>query len=106
MDLLKEGGLVVRPSLLDRTNHVYWKARMGAFIKSMDELAWKAVLTGWTPPTKKDESGNEVPKSELDWIAEENKQLSNNWKALNAIFNRVSPTQFKSISATESAKEA
>ena len=76
---------------------------MRAFIKSMDELAWKAILTDWT---KKDESGSEVPKSELDWTVEENKQTSNNWKALNDIFNQVSPTQFKSISAIESAKES
>ena len=72
---------------------------MHAFIKSMDELAWKAVLTGWSPPTKEDESGQEVPKRELEWTIEENMESSNNWKALNAIFNGVSPTQFKSISA-------
>ena len=65
---------------------------MRAFIKSMDELAWKAVLTGWTPPTKKVESGNKVPKSKLDWTTEEDKLSSNNCKALNAIFNGVSPT--------------
>ena len=45
-------------------------------------------------------------KSELNKIAEEDKQSSNNWKALNAIFNGVSPTQFKIILATESAKDA
>ena len=39
---------------------------MHEFIKLIDELYWKAFLIGWTPPTKKDESGNEVPKSELD----------------------------------------
>ena len=63
MDLLK-GGLVVHPPLLDMNNYGYWKACMHAFIKSMDKLAWKAVLTGWTP-TKKDESRNEVPKRNL-----------------------------------------
>ena len=65
---------------------------MSAFIKSMDELAWKAILISWTPPTRKDESGNDVPKSELEWSTEEDKQPSNNWKALNDIFKWVSPT--------------
>ena len=65
MDLLK-GGLVVRPPLLDENNYGYWKVRMCAFIKSMDKLAWKAVLNGRTPPIKKDEFGNDVPKRELD----------------------------------------
>ena len=72
----------------------------------MDKLAWKAVLTDWTPPIEKDESSKEVHKSELNKTAEEDKQSSNNWKALNAIFNGVSPTQFKIIVATESAKDA
>ena len=37
---------------------------------------------------------------------EEDMESSNNWKALNVIFNGVSLMQFKGISATESAKEA
>ena len=56
MDLLKEEGLVVRLPLLNGTNYSYWKARMHAFIKSMDELAWKATLTSGSPPTKENES--------------------------------------------------
>ena len=82
MDLLKEG-----PPLLDGTNYGYWKARMHTFIKSMGELAWKTVLTGWSPSTKENESSKEVPKSELEWTIEENTWSSNSWKALNAIFN-------------------
>ena len=78
MDLLKEGGSVVCPPLFSGTNYGYWKSLMRAFIKSFDELTWKVVLTGWTPPTKKDELGNEFPKRKLDWTAKENKQSSNN----------------------------
>ena len=44
MDFMKEGGSVQRPPLLDGTNYSYWKARMKAFIKSMDEKAWMAIL--------------------------------------------------------------
>ena len=73
MDLLTEGGLVVRPPLLDETNYGYWKAHMCAFIKSMNDLTWKAILTGRTPPTKKDDPGNNVPQSELEWSSEEDK---------------------------------
>ena len=62
-------------------------------------------MTSWTPPTKKDESEKDGPKSELEWSSKEDKQSSNNWKALNAIFNRVSPPRFKSISTTKSAKD-
>ena len=45
MDLLKEDGSVVRLPLLGETNYGYWKACMRAFIKSMDELPWKEILT-------------------------------------------------------------
>ena len=31
-----EGGSVSRPPLLDGTNYDYWKARMMAFLRSMD----------------------------------------------------------------------
>ena len=32
-----------------RTNYSYWKARMIAFLKSIDNKTWKAVISGWTP---------------------------------------------------------
>ena len=59
------------------------------------------MLTGWTTPTKEDESSNIVPKSEIEWSVEEDKLTVSNWKALNAIFNGVSPIQFKSTSTIE-----
>lgn len=37
--------------MLDGTNYAYNKARMMAFIKSMDENAWSSNLTRWKPPT-------------------------------------------------------
>ena len=50
MDFKREGASVQRPPLLDGTDFSYWKARMKAFIKSMDEKAWRAILTGWKHP--------------------------------------------------------
>ena len=44
----------------------------------MDELAWKAIFIGWSPPTKEEELGKEVPMSELEWSTEEDTQSSNN----------------------------
>ena len=43
MDLLKADSSVVHPHLFDGTNYGYWKACMCVFIKSMDDLTWKAV---------------------------------------------------------------
>ena len=64
MDLMKDGGSTSRPPLLDGTNYGYCKVRMHAFIKSIDEKAWRSVLQGWKPPTKTDVEGKTAPKDE------------------------------------------
>jgi len=42
----KEGGQVNRPPTLDRSNYDYWKVRMIAFLKSIDNKTWNVVLKG------------------------------------------------------------
>ena len=103
---MKEGGSTSRPSLLDWMNYCYWKVRMFAFIKSIDEKAWRSVLQGWKPPTKTDAKKKIVPKDEADWTLEEEALSTQNSWALNVIFNDVDPLQFKMISTTKVAKEA
>ena len=106
MDLLKEGGSIGRPPLLDGSNYSYWKAKMKTFLKAFDEKAWMMILTGWSHPTKMDDQGETVPKPELEWSVRESKLAMSNSKALNAIFNAVDSNQFKLISTCESAKDA
>jgi len=53
----KEGGFVNRPLLLDGSNYDYWKSRMSAFLKSIDNKTWKAVLKGWEHPVTLDVEG-------------------------------------------------
>ena len=106
MDFLREGGSVQRPPLLDGTNYSYWKARMKAFIKSVDEKAWKAILTGWDHPMTRNDKRESVLKPEVEWTANEDKLANNNSKALNVNFNAVDANQFKLISTYETAKEA
>ena len=105
MDFLLEEGSISCPPLLDGSNYHYWKARMKAFIKALDEKAWRAVLTGWEYPTTKDDKGKFVPKPEESWTSDEDRLANNNSKALNAIFNVVDANQFKLISTCETAKE-
>ena len=35
------------PPYFDRNNYAYWKVRMKAFLKSLDEKAWLPVEVGW-----------------------------------------------------------
>ena len=64
MDLMKEGVATSHPPLLDDTKYGYWKARMHAFIKSIDEKSWRALLLGWSPLTKIDDEEKISIKSE------------------------------------------
>ena len=79
---------------------------MRAFIKSLDEKAWRSVLTGWKTPTIKIEDGEIIEKPELDWSAEDDRLANYNSRALHAIFNGVDADQIKLISTCESAKDA
>ena len=79
---------------------------MKAFIKSMDEKAWGAILTCWTHPIKTNDQNEIMKKPEVKWTIEEDRLASNNFKALNVIFSVVDAYQFKLISTCEVAKEA
>jgi hypothetical protein len=78
----------------DGTNYEYWKARMCFFSKSID--VWKIVETGWIKP--------EATTAKLS-VAQNGAQLSND-KALHALYQALSPSEFARISSYESAKEA
>ena len=65
----KEGGFVNKSPILDGTNYDYQKAHIMAFIKSMDNKAWKFVVKGWDSPMTRDKDGKiiDVLKAEEDW---------------------------------------
>ncbi|KAG9446372.1 hypothetical protein H6P81_012500 [Aristolochia fimbriata] len=104
-DMIKDGGSSARPPLLEGTNYPYWKARMIAYIKSIDEDVWLTVLEGWTRPTIELE-GKMLDKPEKNWTDKEKKSSNLNSKALNAIFCGVNLEEFSRMSAITSAKEA
>jgi len=78
----------------DGTNYRYWKACMYFFLKSID--VWQIVETGWIKL--------EAITAELS-IAQNSARLSND-KALHALCQALSPSEFARISICESAKEA
>jgi hypothetical protein len=77
----------------DGTNYGYWKARMRFFLKSID--CWSIVETGWT----------KLADATLELVTKKNARLSND-KALQALCQALSPSEFARISNSESAKEA
>jgi len=80
---------------------------MVAFLKSLDNKAWKAVLTGWEHPviTKEGECTTDK-KAEEQWSKEEDELALGNSKALNDIFNGVDKNIFRLVNNCEVAKDA
>ena len=87
--------LVIAPHF-DVNNSAYWKVRMKAFLKSIDERVWLSVENGWERPT--------IAISE--WSTAQKEAESFNSKAMNAIFNVVTMEDFKRISNVKIAHTA
>ncbi|CAM8893232.1 unnamed protein product [Rhodiola kirilowii] len=103
---LKEGQSTNRPPLLEGPNYAYWKSKMKAFLKSLDERAWRAVMIGWTEPMMANPEGAVMPKPEALWSEADDVAAVGNSKALNAIVYGVDENVFKLIAECEVAKEA
>jgi hypothetical protein len=77
----------------DGSNYGYWKACMRFFLKSVD--CWGIVETGWT----------KLEDTTPELVPQKNGRLSND-KALHALCQALSPSEFAKISNCESAKAA
>ncbi|WP_375618858.1 hypothetical protein [Bartonella sp. AC134YNZD] len=78
---------------------------MRAFLKSIDERVWNSVIFGYTAPTILKDNVV-VPKEPQTWTQAEINSEGYNSKALNAIFNAVSESEFRRIGTCELAKQA
>jgi hypothetical protein len=78
----------------DGTNYGYWKSCMRFFLKSID--VWQIVETGWTKP--------KATTAKLS-VGQSSGSLSND-KALHALCQALSPSEFSRISNCESSQEA
>ena len=81
------------PPHFDGNNYAYWKVKMKAFLKSIDERVWNSIEYGWEKPT--------TPASE--WSTSQKEVIAFNSKVMNAIFNAVFMEEFKKISNVEVA---
>ncbi|XP_041003861.1 uncharacterized protein LOC121249203 [Juglans microcarpa x Juglans regia] len=93
------------PPYFDGNNYAYWKVRMRAFLKSVDERVWVSITKGWREPVTIIE-GVQTPKGVDNYSREEISECGWNSKGLNAIFMAVSQEEFKRISMCENCKEA
>ena len=94
--VMEHGHSLVIPPHFERNNYAYWKVRMKAFLKFIDERVWNSIEYRWEKPT--------TPVSE--WQTSQKEVAAFNSKAINAIFNVVSMEEFKRISNVEVAHTA
>ena len=87
---------LVIPLHFNQNDYFYWKVRMKAFLKSINEKIWNSVEYGWEKPT--------IHVSE--WQTSQKEAVAFNSKAMNDIFNAVSMEEFKRISNVEVAHTA
>ena len=90
---MEHGHSLVIPPYVDKNNYAYWKVRMKAFLKSIDERVWNSVEYEWEKPT--------IPVSE--WQTSQKEAAAFNSKVMNAIFNAIFVEEFKRISNVEVA---
>ncbi|XP_062076044.1 uncharacterized protein LOC133780190 [Humulus lupulus] len=105
MEMFREGGSTSRPPMLEGANYPYWKTKMCAFLRAVDERVWMAVEDGWKCPTVVEDEVVK-PKQMSLWTAEEMEMANFNSKAMHALFNAVSTNQLKVIANCEISKEA
>ena len=91
--LMEHRHSLVIPPHFNGNNYAYWKVRMKAFLKSIDERVWNSVEYGWEKPT--------TPVSE--WQSSQKEAAAFNSKAMN---NAISMEEFKRISNVEVAHTA
>ncbi|KAA0062643.1 CACTA en-spm transposon protein [Cucumis melo var. makuwa] len=82
MDIILEGSFTTRSPVLDRSNYACWKARMIAFLDSIDSKTWKVVVTKWKHPTVTD-------VDQLSWFSAKDETSLRSSGALNAIFQCI-----------------
>ena len=88
---MEYGHSLVIPPHFDGNNYAYWKIRMKAFLKSIDERVWNFIEYGWEKPTT----------LVSEWETSQKEVAAFNRKAMSAIFNAVSMEEFKRISNIE-----
>ena len=93
---MKHDHSLVIPPHFDGNNYAYWKVRMKAFLKSIDERVWNSVEYGW----------KKLTTFVSEWSTSQKEVAAFNSKAMNAIFNAISMEEFKRIFNVEVAHTA
>ena len=78
---------------------------MIAFLRAIDDQVWDIVVEGYVDPTVTVD-GQTVKKPKAQWSEYEKTKFNCNNKAINGIYNGITPAEFHRIPACPNAKAA
>ena len=85
-DVMTEGASNSRPPLLKGHNYGFWKLRMKAYIRFIDERDWMTMKEGYLSLNKRLENGTIVSKPRSKWSTNEFELAKWHHRAVSAIF--------------------
>ncbi|XP_073159007.1 uncharacterized protein [Henckelia pumila] len=99
MDSGREGGSMKKPPLLDGINYPFCKARMKAFIKSVDEKSLRSIVIGWTPPMEKvgDKKEIKLKKKKTSGLQMKNDLEWDSWNILETAYEGTTPVKISKL---------
>ncbi|XP_022870860.1 uncharacterized protein LOC111390104 [Olea europaea var. sylvestris] len=83
------------------SSYAYWKVRMYAFLKSLDERVWVSIQNSRKPPSTT-VSGVVIPTDISLWTKDALAEYNWNSKGLHALFMSMSPEEFRIVSIEQS----
>ena len=99
------GPSYTRPPFFYGTDYAYWRNKMEMFLDSEDVNLWDIIKEGWSPPTKKDNEGNEMTIPRKQWSDEQSKANLRNRKTITILYCGLSREEYNRIEHLRSAKK-
>ncbi|XP_070049018.1 uncharacterized protein [Nicotiana tomentosiformis] len=100
-----EGQSIARPPLFNGQYYSWWKNRMRDHIQREDYELWYIVTDGPPATLKKNVEGVNVPKTRVNFTAEDLKKWEKNSKANKWLVCRLGPDDYSRIQGYETAKK-
>ena len=75
-----------RPPFFNGTDYTYWRNKIEMFLDNEGVNLWDIIEEGWSPPTKKNNEGNEAVILRKEWSNEQSKANLRNRKAITILY--------------------
>ena len=101
----RKGQSTTRRPFFNGNNYPYWKARMRFYLQALDYEIWEVVCNGLFIPMIKNEVKDDILKPSSQWSELEKKNISLNYKVMNALFCALDKKEFHRVSSVSVLKK-